>query len=138
VGTAEGWENQQVHFTSLSRVVQTSLLRFEIEQMVTLERPPCQSLFAFWLVDASFLAAAFTLATCTISISPPNSRWHTLPGLTPQKGHVKLIGLTDTNRNTTVDFLFVIRAQLMPHPFSASPFKALPQTVWLASGLDWL
>src|SRR5580704_14106564 len=41
-------------------------------------------LFGWWM--QSFLAAAFTLATCTISISPPNSRWHTLPGLTPQKG----------------------------------------------------
>jgi hypothetical protein len=50
------------------RMVQTSLLRFDIEQRCTLE-----CLLAFRIAAAFFFAAAFTLATCMISSSPPNS-----------------------------------------------------------------
>jgi len=52
----------------------------------------------FDLAAASFLAAALSLATCTISSLPPKSVRHTCPGLALQRGHDNLIGLTATLR----------------------------------------
>ena len=52
--------------------------------------------------------AAFNLATWTISSSPPDSVWHTFPGLALHKGQAKVIGLTRTPGTSDSGFFFGI------------------------------
>ena len=75
---------------------------------------------AFRFSGCILFNADFTLATCTISSSPPKRVTHTVPGLALQKGHTKLMGLTDNIGMWLRDFRFAIATQLIPHPFRTS------------------